>query len=953
MKRCFEPVLALNFSTMNRFSKVLVILGALLVWYALIGFLIAPALIRHFGEKALRENFSPQSAIAKVGINPFSGSFRVEGLNLQDTGGAWSVAWDEAELNISGATFVKFYPVVDAIRLDGANLRFEKRPLEEGAEQVVDSESGSSGDWREMVESLNLAEIPELRIDLLEVSDGRAEFTDLTAAETYSKTIDPINFTLSDLTTVIDGDSQMRFVAKTEEGAELIWEGDFRSQPIRSAGRLSLQGLEVHDLSPYYTDFIQFDLKRAIFGLEFSYALDLSNMENLFALTSGQLRLDELNCVPSDESDRLISVDSILVDGIGFEFPAMELNIAKVAISDGETLVSKESDGQINLARLVAIPEKAEEATPTLEEPKPNPLPPLTHVIDEIVIDNYQITWKDVMESGTASLDVLIDELKILDYTSDTSKPFQFAASYRIGETGTATLDGNITSEGPIVDIGISLDELSIELLSAYGESYGRTKIDQGKFDFKGQYYFEADGRHQLTGEATLNDVDLAYEELLQAKWKRFSLGGLDLQLSPFSLSLKSVELDTPEIVYSSAGTDAAEPVEEEASIAPEADSDQSSGGTAIKIEEIAVNQGQLRFVDTSTEPSTELALESLNLNLSGFDLGGAQAAKLEIDSQFNGSSFTLGGDINLVQFRETTVIKASLSGLALPQFSAYSGQAIGRRIANGQLDLEADWVIQSSKLDAQNKIVIKQLKLGDKVESENAVSLPLDLAITLLQGPNGVMDLSLPLSGDLSDPKVSVGQIVRTAIVGLITNVVSAPFKMLSGLVGSDEDLSLVSFEPGSADLPPAMVERLNMLSEALKERPGLKLAITPQLSEEDTALMTIRKLRMELIGEDDLSDEALYLKRLTKRYQEKMEADGAPDRETDASNAAGLNKMLSQLLPEIKLSGQDIVVLASKRSSAIRDHLNVAQGIALERLMVEDPVLGAEISGVRFDLK
>ena len=52
-------------------------------------------------------------------------------------------------------------------------------------------------------------------------------------------------------------------------------------------------------------------------------------------------------------------------------------------------------------------------------------------------------------------------------------------------------------------------------------------------------------------------------------------------------------------------------------------------------------------------------------------------------------------------------------------------------------------------RLTATNKVILKQLSFGDKVEGSQA-SLPAKLAVALLADRNGVIDLDLPISGSL-----------------------------------------------------------------------------------------------------------------------------------------------------------------------------------------------------------
>ena len=88
-----------------------------------------------------------------------------------------------------------------------------------------------------------------------------------------------------------------------------------------------------------------------------------------------------------------------------------------------------------------------------------------------------------------------------------------------------------------------------------------------------------------------------------------------------------------------------------------------------------------------------------------------------------------------------------------------------------------------NNKLKGHNKIVIEQMKLGEKITSDKAVDLPLQLALALLTDSKGVIDMEIPVGGNVDDPQFNVGSIVMGALVNLITKAVTSPFTLLASL--------------------------------------------------------------------------------------------------------------------------------------------------------------------------
>lgn len=246
-------------------------------------------------------------------------------------------------------------------------------------------------------------------------------------------------------------------------------------------------------------------------------------------------------------------------------------------------------------------------------------------------------------------------------------------------------------------------------------------------------------------------------------------------------------------------------------------------------------------------------------------------------------------------------------------------------------------------------------MELGDRVDSPDAIKLPLGLAVSLLKGPDGVMDLSLPLSGDLYDPSVGLGQIIRTAIVGLITNVASAPFSLLSGLVGADADISKVEFAAGSSSVDPEMAKVLGLLSEALEKRPELSVVLVPSVSEDDLILLASRQLREELLAESEKKDDATfekYLKRAYKAYAKEHDPLPyvIPEEQSDEAEIAF---MKSVLLTELIPSGATAQELLKQRAEAVRKQLVEVHLVAAERVVLGESDLSKDRPMVSFELE
>lgn len=213
------------------------------------------------------------------------------------------------------------------------------------------------------------------------------------------------------------------------------------------------------------------------------------------------------------------------------------------------------------------------------------------------------------------------------------------------------------------------------------------------------------------------------------------------------------------------------------------------------------------------------------------------------------------------------TDINMNFKNISMNNFTPYTAKFVGRKIDEGKLDLDLYYNIKDSNLKAKNGIIIKKIKLGESVKSPEAMSLPLDLAITLLEDSSNTIDINLPVSGNLEDPQFSIAAIVWKAFMNLMTKVISSPFSLLASLFNfSEDDINSVDFELKKAEIEPIQKEVLDKIALILKSKDDLAISFSPAFQDkkedENTAKLRVNNIKEYLINEKKLAKKQIKIK-------------------------------------------------------------------------------------------
>ena len=461
-------------------------------------------------------------------------------------------------------------------------------------------------------------------------------------------------------------------------------------------------------------------------------------------------------------------------------------------------------------------------------------------------------------------------------------------------------------------------------------------------------------------GEAALTDF---YSRLVITEQGRFNLQDVTAGRAPEPVPLGGAvapqprAVDEPRVAASSATPASAAPA---APLAANAASAPASSELPLdlRIGATQLTNGRVDFTDRFVRPNYSAALTELNGQLGAFSSGSREMATLALRGRVAGTAqLDISGQLNPTAKPLALDIRARATDLELAPLSPYAGKYAGYAIERGKLSMDVAYKIDADgKLDAKNQVVLNQLTFGDKIESKDATRLPVLLAVALLKDRNGVIDINLPVSGSVNDPKFSVGAIIWKVIVNILTKAITAPFSLLAGGGGAD-DLSAVEFKPGTAQIAAAGGDAIDKVAKALVDKPALKMTVTGaadaasereayQAAVVEARLVAEQKREGVRAGEPASAASAPLAWAPDERARLLKQVYKASDLPNKPRNALGFARDISGpemealLKARVPVNDEAMRALSLQRGIAVRDAL-LAKGLTSERLFLAAPKL------------
>ncbi len=816
----------------KRYVAPLAVIGSVAL-YAAAGFWALPGIATSKLPTLVKESVGLQPKLQAIRFNPFTFQLEADGFELPAADGKsfFSVATFAVDLDV-WQSLRKGGVVLNSLSLIAPNVNIERHA--DGKFNFSDLLPKQSVD-KKPENGQDSATLPVL-IHQLAVENGQAVWLDGLVGQDAQETVMPINLAVSELSTDADGAAKFELTLDLTSGGKLNWQGDLQPLALASNGKIKLDNL---NLSKVGQLFLQAVLPLTIMdgnvSLQADYQLKNSDAGLQLLFSNAGLDVKKLDLTDKSQSDSLLKIPSFTVQGVDVDVSKQLVNIKSVSSSDASILAWLQSDGQLNYQTLFAAKPTANPTVTPSSSHGPAGKPWLI-TLNDLSLTNYQLRFTDHSQPKPEVMVLSELNCKLQNFSTAAGGKFPLQVSTRFNKSGALTLSGDVSPEPFNANWSIELRDISLKTFQSYIDPFVALELVDGDFNTRGKLTLKTADELQVgfQGDASIDNL-ITRDKVKNkdfVKWANLDVRQIAIDVPKQDFKFGKVLFDQPYFRFS-IKKDRTNNIDDllvnrvdAKSVKPSATAGKPGPEPVISIGKVEIKGGKSDFSDYSLILPFIAQMNSLNGEVDGFTSNTDVAAKLKLNGKvYDLATVAIKGSY---QFKSNdSDIALNFSHMPLPLITPYMAEFAGYKIEKGQMALDLKYAIKHGQLAAQNKILIDQLVLGEKVENPKAVSLPLELAIALLKDGDGKINLDFPISGSLEDPQFSVGSLVADVLVNLVTKVAAAPFKAIASLFDGDDDPGTVRFAAGTSELAPEVATRLSQIGQALKDKPELVLEI------------------------------------------------------------------------------------------------------------------------------
>ncbi|RJR51300.1 MAG: DUF748 domain-containing protein [Desulfobacteraceae bacterium] len=820
-----------------------------------------------------------------------------------------------------------------------------------------------------------------LIIEEATLHDGRVALVDNMMQGPFTKVLEPLNIEIRHFSSRQDARAEFSLFAKTDDQEEVKAQGSFSAKPVSSEGQVGIRSLVLEKYRPYYDGLVEFEIEKGQVDLSSGYKYYNKEETPVLLLSALELTLSDARFREEGSQSSFLVIPSLSLSGGELNTADKRIVVGELSTEKGRVRIVRSPDGEVNLLTLFEGPpdQGHQETGAGIQEEDP---PSWSFEVSRARAVEYAVHLEDRGEPGP--VDLSLHDVALKAEGLSNKRGGRFSVSSIIEERGSLQAEGTLGIEPLEVSAKITAERIDLAPFHPYISESSNLAVTGGTFSAGGDLSL-AQGEDALkfaySGNLSVSDFEsgnAATGNRLLA-WKALDSDSVALSSNPVKIDVGEISVAGfyLRLVLQPDGTfNIQEMFKNKEKTGENGSSREDSPENAgeIRVGNLVLQEGTVDFTDQVIDPPYSATVAEVGGRMSTISSETREPAALEVTGKINGyAPLNLNGEIDFFRKDLYVDVRVNVNGMDLSPVSPYAAKYVGYTVERGKLTISAEYRVADRKIDSTNKVELDEFSLGEQVEGDPVVDLPVKFAVSLLKNRSGDIHIQVPITGNLQDPQFSFKDAIVQAVRRLLTRVVTAPFSFIGSLFAGGEhgeDLGYIEFDEGGSEISPRDRRKLDILVKALEDRPEIRLEISGYADPEEDREALVNERFVSLLKEQkrqELADRGISVPQEKIRiepgewaryfegaYREAISpkaGSGAGSKRVPPSGDLSYLEMERALKADIEVSEAELRELAQRRAAAVRDVIISSSNVDPERiyLVQSQPLSPQEKEGVK----
>jgi hypothetical protein len=250
---------------------------------------------------------------------------------------------------------------------------------------------------------------------------------------------------------------------------------------------------------------------------------------------------------------------------------------------------------------------------------------------------------------------------------------------------------------------------------------------------------------------------------------------------------------------------------------------------SSYKINRLVIENANIQYVDYSQSERFFMGLDPLNFIADSIEKNNDRVRALITSNIEPYGKVFIQLSINPKDENDFD-LNCKLEKIPASLFNPYLITYTSYPLDRGTLQFHAKWKVRNGIIQSDNHLVLIDPRVTKKIKNDDTQWLPLPLIMAFVRERGNVIDYTIPITGNLKDPKFNVWDVVIDLVKNIFIKPPSTPYRMV--VKGTEEEIEKtlsVKWQMRQAELRQNQNQFIEKIADFLKNNPEVKISVTP----------------------------------------------------------------------------------------------------------------------------